>query len=298
MKKRRGRRSFWWWSWLLLLVAGGFTAAGFYIGQKKWENAPKDYQATALVSFHVRAPFVGLGVAATTPSGFATSNELAVMREIRSDEALADFISEMDLAEKWGLGSQEAIEALRPAIQLDLDKTTQQLAIVVTRPDPQEASDLANAIASNVSTTIQAADEKAKAESNEALEVELEPFREAEVASRTALREALAERQIKIDPASGVDLGPYLFIPEVMSAKIEWDSAREVLGSTQQGQSQYLNYWARAVKPSVVTLRAEPPAGFVGPEVKPFQVEWSLYGLTIGLALGMLLSFACWKLFP
>ncbi len=42
----------------MALATIGGTVGGFFMGKKEWENAPKEYLATAKLSFHVRAPFV------------------------------------------------------------------------------------------------------------------------------------------------------------------------------------------------------------------------------------------------
>jgi len=108
----------------------------------------------------------------------------------------------------------------------------------------------------------------------------------------------LAEKGVEIELYPGVDLDAYALIPEVLSARLEWDSKREIFETTKQGQGEYASYWGRAVKPTFVTSKAEAPRGFVGPDVEPFQMQWGLYGLTAGLVIGSLLTLICWKLFP
>ena len=299
MKRRRGRRGFWWWSWLLALVTIGGVVGGFFFGKKQWEDAPKDYVSAATVSFHVRPPFVASGAGVQqTVSGIANLNEVAVMREIESDSVLSPLVTELDLSQKWGLGTDDAVAELREAIELDLNREKKELYVILTRPDPVESALIANGLADRIAPTIKAFDDQAKAEGVNKVDDELRPFLEAEADARATLKAALMAKDIKIDPEPGVDLGPYLFIPEVLAANLEWDSARENLETRRAEQGQYSSYWGRAVKPSIVMVRAEPPPTFSGPELKPFQVEWALYGLTTGLVVGSLLSLLCWKLFP
>jgi hypothetical protein len=169
---------------------------------------------------------------------------------------------------------------------------------MLTRPDPSVSALIANGLADRIAPTIKAFDDQAKAEGVKKVDAELRPFLEAEADARATLKAALMAKEIKIDPEPGVDLGPYLFIPEVLNANIQWDAARENLETRRAEQGQYSSYWGRAVKPSIVMVRAEPPPNFSGPDLKPFQMEWALYGLTTGLVAGSLLSLLCWKLFP
>jgi hypothetical protein len=125
-----------------------------------------------------------------------------------------------------------------------------------------------------------------------------QPLLDEEAAAKAKLKQALAAKGVNIDPGPGVDLGDYLYIPEVLDAKLEWDSTGEALKAIYDSQAEYRNYWAKTVKPSFVMAKAVAPPSFVGPDLQPFQVRWSVYGLTAGMVAGSLLMLICWKLFP
>ena len=131
------------------------------------------------------------------------------------------------------------------------------------------------------------------------LELELQPFVDEEVDARAKIKSALAENNIPIDPQPGMKIDEiYTVLPKVHDAMVEWDLAQRNLVERQSDQVQYTNYWKKSVRPSLVSENAVPALSFIGPELQPFQVEWSLYGLTLGLVVGSLLMLVCWKLFP
>lgn len=268
------------------------------MGKKEWEEAPKEFQTTAKLTFHTRSPFVASqsGVQASSNS-VANENESQVLREVLSDEILGEIVTKLDLAKKWGMAPAEVIMQLRSGVELDLTKERAELNVQVTLYDPAEAAEVANAIAEAVPGLIKVLDERNKVEGFKGLEMEVQPLVDEEFAALSRLKERLKENGITIEPGPGVDLGDYLFIREVLDAKVEWDAAREILASMSKGQAEYRNYWGRSVKPSFIAARAEPPGGFVGPAVEPFQIRWSVYGMTAGMMLGSILMLIFWKLF-
>jgi hypothetical protein len=300
MKRRRGRRVFWWWSWLLVLLTIGAVVGGFLHGKKRWEDAPKDFRSVATLSFHVRNPFVVPGQAAlVSTSRLADSNEAEVMREIESEVALTPIVTEFDLAQKWGIGTEDALTELRTSLELELDRGKDDLYVIVIRHDPAEAAQLANAVAKGVISRIKVIDERKKVEMAKKLELELQPFVDEEVDARAKIKSALAENNIPIDPQPGMKIDEiYTVLPKVHDAMVEWDLAQRNLVERQSDQVQYTNYWKKSVRPSLVSENAVPALSFIGPELQPFQVEWSLYGLTLGLVVGSLLMLVCWNLFP
>ena len=297
MKRRRGRRSFWWWSWLLLVTAVGGTLGGAMWGKKQWEEADKDYPSIAGVKVDIRAPFKGKKQK-QSPTGLANLNEAQVMQEIESHDNLSQFATELDLTQKWGLGLEEAVSELRASVDLDLNQRKQELSVQVVRPNPDEAAELANAIAKKVPEVIKTLDESNKAEGLKRLKLEIEPYHKAEEEARLTLKKALADIKVKLDPKPGIDLGIYMEVPAILDAKVEWDSAREASLKFATGQREFEQHWQRKLSPSVVTTPAIPALNFTGPEVQPFQVQFGLYGLTLGLFGGIILMAICWKLFP
>ncbi len=299
MKRRRGRRGFWWWSWLLALVTiAGVVGGGLY-GRKKWRDGPKDYLSTAKLSVHIRPPFVAKSARVEdVGSRLDNLNEEAVLRDLKSDEALRPIIDALDLTQAWGLGTDDALAELRSSIDLDHDRLVKELYVKVSRHDPEEAANVANLLADSVYGRVKVVDERQKLEGAKILKNELAPFIEAELEARMALKDAFAAKNIVIEPKPGMDVSAYLLDPDIRDAHLEWDSTRDTMAGVKDSQRAFESHWSRKVRPTVVTARAVPAPSFYGPEVEPIQMQWALYGLTGGMVLGSLLSLLCWKLFP
>jgi hypothetical protein len=299
MKKRRGRRGFWWWSWLLVLLTIGGVVGGFFYGKQKWEETPKEYVAYATLSFHVRDVFVSSksGIQQNSTE-VADANESEVLRQVKSEESLKGIALDLDLANKWGASPSDVVPQLRTGLDLDLDQLSGQLTVGARLNDPQEAADFANAVAAAVPELIKRIDEENKKEGLEQLSRDSQPLLDEVAAAKGKLKAALAAKGVNIEPGPGVDLGDYLYIPEVLDAKLDWDSTNDALKAIYDSQGEYRNYWAKSVKPSFVMAKAIAPPSFVGPDLQPFQVRWSVYGMTAGMVLGSLLMLICWKLFP
>lgn len=299
MKRRRGRRGFWWWSWLLVLAIAGGVGGGYVYGERRWEEAPKEFIAAAQVSFKVRDPFISRKVGVDIPtSEVADANEMAVLRQVQSEEVLSEVVAALDLAGKWGMEAAEAIGRLRILLEFDLDQETDELKVLVRLNDPVEAAATANAVAGMIPEIIQDLDEVQKENAFQLLEAEAQPVLDREAEARNSLQRALETNGINIKLVPGVDLGPYRYIQEVLTTQVAWDSAQDDVKDLLSDQAEYRTYWQKSLTPSILIAKAEPPALPVGPDVKPFQVRWSTYGLTAGLILGSLLMLACWKLFP
>lgn len=299
MKKRRGRRGFWWWSWLLIVLTIGGVVGGFFYGKQKWDEAPKEYVAYAALSFHVRDVFRstqnGLEVGSI---GVADANESEVLRNVKSEESLKEIAQNLDFANQWGVSQNEAILQLRGGLDLDLDQVSDQLAVAARLTNSQEAADFANAVATEIPKLIKRLDEKNKKEAMEQFSRDAQPLVDENITAKEKLKESLTAKGVKLEPGPGVDLGDYLYIPEVLDAKLEWDSTSDALKEIYESQSEYRSYWSKTVRPSFVMTKASAPPNFVGPNLQPFQARWSVYGMTAGLVVGSLLMLTCWKLFP
>ncbi|YCM45372.1 hypothetical protein V2O64_04965 [Verrucomicrobiaceae bacterium 227] len=297
MKRRRGRRGFWWWSWLLALITIGTTVGGYFYGKKRWEDAPKDYVAVAVVSVDIRKPFAVLGVEVAA-TGLLNENESRMVREIESSEGLKPIVESLGLAKKWAMSVDEATTHLRSSIDLNLDSGSKELSVVVTRHDPEESAEIANAVARAVPGRIEAADEKMVEAESAKLKAEIQPYIKDVEESRLALKAAFEANNIPIDPREGLDVGPYNQIPAVVSANLAWVEALDFHRVAVKGQSEISSYLDRGIKPSFVKEAAVPPTRISGPALEPFQLQTGLYGLTLGLLVGSLLMFIFWKLFP
>ncbi len=299
MKKRRGRRGFWWWSWLLIALTIGGVVGGFFYGKKKWEEAPKEYVAYATLSFHVRDVFVSSQNELQTGSTeVADANQSEVLRNVKLEESLKGIALNLDFANQWGMTQNEAVIRLRGGLDLDLDQATDQLTVEARLNDSQDTADFANAVAAEIPNLIKRLDEKKKKEAMEQFSQDSQPLVDENLNAKEKLKESLAAKGVKLEPGPGVDLGDFLYIPEVLDAKLEWDSTSDALKALYDNQSEYRNYWSKLVSPSFVMAKATPPPSFVGPSLQPFQARWSVYGMTEGLVVGSLLMLICWKLFP
>ncbi|MFT6861556.1 MAG: hypothetical protein ACJAVK_000108 [Akkermansiaceae bacterium] len=272
---------------------------GFFVGKKQWDDAPKEYLATAKLSFHVRDPFVpaksGVEISA---SAVADKNEAQVLRETKSEDVLGEIAKELGLAQKWGMSPADSITKVRTGLELDLNKERDELSIKTTLNDPVIAAEVANVVAAALPPRIKSIDERNKVESFRQMEIEAQPFVDRELEAMATLKKQLLANGVTIEPGPEVDLGDFLFIREILDAKLEWDAAREILAITRTGQDEYQKYWAKPIKPSFLGEKAAAPPSFVGPALKPYQSRWSVYGLTMGMVVGLLLSLVCWKLFP
>lgn len=283
---------------MALVTILGVLGGGFY-GRKKWADGPKDYYSIAKLSVHIRPPFVAKAAKLDdVGSRLDNLNEEAVLRDLKSDETLAPVIEAFDLAQAWGLGTDDALTELRSSVDLEHDRLDKELRVRVSRHDPVEAANIANMIADGVYERIKVVDERQKLEGARILEQELTPFLEAEEDARMALKEAFAAKKINIDPKPGMDVSAYLLEPSIRDAHLEWDTARETMIGVKDSQRAFESHWSRKLRPTIVTDKAVPATFFYGPQVEPIQMQWALYGLTFGLIVGSLLSLLCWKLFP
>ncbi|MDB4265333.1 hypothetical protein N9891_01205 [bacterium] len=298
MKRRRGRRGFWWWSWLLALITIGGVVGGFFYGQKRWEEAPKDYISWATASVHIRPPFKVKGATADDANRLEDLSEEALLRDLKSEEVMEGIVADLDLSQRWALGTADAVADLRSSIDLDYDRLANTLDVIVTRHEPKEAAEIANLLAGGVGARIKVVDEQQKLEAAEQQKVELQPFVDEEVRTRTALKNAFKKKGITFDPKPGLDVSVYLLDPDLKIAYIEWDTTLQNLNGVKVDQGDFERHWGRSIRPTIVTEKAFAPPSFSGPAVEPFQMQWSLYGLTLGLVCGSLLSLICWKLFP
>ncbi len=299
MKRRRGRRGFWWWSWLLALVTIAGVVGGFFYGKKLWQDGPKDYLSSAKVSIHIRPPFVAKS-AKLDDSGSRLNNitEEAVLRDIKSDEALAPIVTTLGLSKAWGLGTDDAVATLKSSVELDHERLMNELYVRVSRHDPVEAAQIANLIADGIYERVKTVDQQQKVEGEKKLELELQPFVQAEAEARVALKDALVAKGFAAEPEPGLGERPYLLDPIIRDAQLEWDSSRETLVGLKASQRAFENHWSKSVRPTIVVEKAVPAPGFYGPAAEPIQMQWALYGLTFGLILGSILSLICWKFFP
>ena len=281
----------------MFLVAIGGTLGGVFYGRQEWDKADKEYPAFASVKTDIRAPFKGNNLK-ESPTGIANANESQLMKEIESRSALSKIAADLNLPQKWALGLDEVIAALRSSLDLNLDQKDSLMEVAIVRPDPNEAAEIATAIAKMIPDVIKALDTSNKSAGLERLKLEAEPYNQTEADARQALKQALLDIKVNLEPTPGMDLNIYMTVPAVAEAKEYWDTVRETKIAFDLSQGEYTRYWQKPLKPSFVSSPATPAPNFTGPEIQPFQVQFGLYGLTLGLFGGIVLMAICWKLFP
>lgn len=279
-------------------MAAGFTAGGFFYGEKQWEKAPKEYVATAKCSFQVRPPIRGTGAGSEGGVIGSSSDEVEVIRQSQSHEALMEVVSQLELAQKSGVPDVDLANQLLSLVMIEHDREARELLISVTWSNPEEAAAIANEVASAVPKRIVSVDQEKKGRFFQSLDEELEPYFEREKARAAELVNELAKKGITVTLQPGVNLDAYLDVPEILAAKLAWDAALKEVDEARSQQTEFSNYWNRPLRPSMVTMRAEPPQFISGPELRGFQIDWAVYGVTTGILLGLILMVACWKLFP
>jgi hypothetical protein len=281
----------------LFLTAVGGTLGGAFYGKQEWEKADKEYPASAIVKTAIRAPFKGNNLK-ESPTGITNVNESQVIKEIESHAALSKIVADLNLTQKWALGLDDVIATLRSSLDVNLDQQDKMMEVAIVRPDPNEAAEIATAIAKLVPDVIKALDASNKSAGLERLKLEAEPYNQTEGDARQALKQALLNIKVNLEPTPGMDLNIYMTVPAVAEAKEYWDTVRETKIAFDISQGEYSRYWQKPLKPSFVSSPAMPAPNFTGPEMKPFQVQFGLYGLTLGLFGGIVLMTICWKLFP
>ncbi|MDB4334514.1 hypothetical protein N9984_03555, partial [Akkermansiaceae bacterium] len=82
MQRRKTRKGFWWWSWLLIFFAAGGTGGGWFVGEKLWEKAPKDYVSTAVLKVDITPPYVAPEAQGFVVSGLVNEEETQVLSNL------------------------------------------------------------------------------------------------------------------------------------------------------------------------------------------------------------------------
>jgi hypothetical protein len=275
----------------------GGTLGGAFYGKQEWEKADKEYPASAIVETNIRAPFKGNNLK-ESPTGIANVNESQVIKEIESHATLSKIAADLNLTQKWELGLDDVITTLRSSLDVNLDQQDKMMEVAIVRPDPNEAAEIATAIAKMIPDVIKALDASNKSAGLERLNLEAEPYNQTEADARQALKQALSNIKVNLEPTPDMDLNIYMTVPAVAEAKEYWDTVRETKIAFDISQGEYGRYWQKPLKPSFVSRAATPAPNFTGPEIQPFQVQFGLYGLTLGLFGGIALMTICWKLFP
>ncbi|MGC6426674.1 MAG: hypothetical protein ACON5H_06715 [Akkermansiaceae bacterium] len=299
MQRRKTRKGFWWWSWLLVLFVAGGAGGGWFVGQKLWEQAPKQYRSTAKLRAYVIPDYLGSGSNLAMES-VRDGTAGKVLLDLESVEFLTSLAQSEALAldKRWGLPLPAVIKELRESILLEYTKD-KELFITLEREIPEEAEEIANYMAALALERIEFLNSELSRKGMEGVESRLSIYLEAVSDSHAEYAAILrAKAGVDIDPKPGMDLNDYNeYGKPVIDAQVKWQEALDDLEDARREFSSEISHWKRKILPSSILENAELPIGIHGPKVEPFQTRGAIGGLSLGICLGLLMMLMCWKLF-
>ncbi|MGJ8696020.1 MAG: hypothetical protein ACSHYF_06865 [Verrucomicrobiaceae bacterium] len=293
MQRRKRKKGFWWWSWLLVLFAVGGTGGGWFVGEKLWEQAPKQYRSTAKLRVDILPPFGN----ATGISGIRNSSESAALRDLESIDFLTVLGRELELGQRWGASEPEVIEMLRDAIKLELSEQ-KELFITIERDSPEEAQEIVNYMAPLAIERLAYFHSENKKAGLAKVDELLAFYIDAVEDARAEYAAALRAKGVKIDPKPGMDLSAYNeFGEEISEPQVAWQSALDELAEQRKDMSPQLLHWEKKVLPATILAEGELPSRISGPDKEPYQTRGAVAGISLGILFGLLGMFVFWKLF-
>lgn len=296
MKYRRGRRGFWWWTWLLVLFVLADVYGGRMLAEKKWAAMPKEYQASSILMVKARPAFTA-SAAGTNVTGIAAS-ELSLIAAIRDQSALARVAQRLNLPAKWKMNPDEVIRVLRAGIETISRGDEGEVGIRATMHSAEDAKNVANMAADVGAERVTEVLVEERGRALLGLDEDVTALEKIVTEARDKLAEALAKKGVNVTltPKSDIkDLRLYFEDPNVQGLAMAWDHQRQLVPDLEREQSVMRTYWSRTLVPPSVLKRAELPQHPSGPDKAPFLRDGSLYGLIIGLVLGLIAMFLCWK---
>lgn len=296
MKHRRGKRGFWWWTWLLVLFVLAGVFGGRMIAEKKWAELPKEYQASAILVVKGRPPFKASAGGTSITS--VSLSELSLIAAIRDQNALARVAQRLDLPSQWKENPDEVIRVLRAGLETNSRGDEGEVGIRATMHNAKDAKDVANTAAEIGAERISEVLEEERGRALLALDEEVSAVEKEVSKYRDRLTEALAAKGVNVTltPNSDIqDLRLYFEDPNVQSLAMDWDHRRQRAPELKREQSVMRTYWNKTLVPPTIMQRAGLPQQPSGPDKAPLLRDGSLYGLILGLVLGLGAMLLCWK---
>ena len=121
--------------------------------QTFWQRLTGQYESTARIRVQKDGPAIlGMSTPSVATTGYDPYFIQTTFEIIQSDRVLSNVVAKMDLYTKWAnsgekLDSSEATAMLKRRLDLSAVPNTELIAIGVKDSNPQEAADLANAVA-------------------------------------------------------------------------------------------------------------------------------------------------------
>ncbi|MDB4354225.1 hypothetical protein N9Z02_02865 [Akkermansiaceae bacterium] len=298
MQRRKTRKGFWWWTWLLVLFTAGGTIGGWFVGQKLWEKAPKDYVSSAVLKVDIVPPYIDSKATKSFEGigGVLNDEELKVLKSLDSISFLTIMGEHYNLWERWGVDQNEGIKKLRDALQFDLNEN-RELSIQATQHSPEDALELAKFAVETAVPGLEQLAEARKAEGLAAMEADLEVAQQQADDATAELAAAIKVMGATVEPREGMNLDPYMIEPSVLQARVAWDSALGYLKERKRALLPMKMHWERKVKTAMVVEAPELPMRISGPQKEPFQTRGAVAGVSLGIIFGLLSMLMCWKLF-
>ncbi|MDB4318768.1 hypothetical protein N9916_00235 [Akkermansiaceae bacterium] len=296
MQRRKTRKGFWWWSWLLIFFAAGGTGGGWFVGEKLWEKAPKDYVSTAVLKVDITPPYVAPEAQGFVVSGLVNEEESQVLSNLKSVYFLKVIGEHADAWQRWGVDEADGVDLLRRSISFEMLES-KELEIKVTQQSPEDALHLATAV---VEKTINGLSELADQRTEAGLELlakELSSSEQVVSDAKAELVAAIKNTGATINPTPSMNLDAYMVDEDALYAKIAWDRALEEFDARERKLRPMQRHWERKVRLAVVVQVPELPTEISGPLKEPYQTQGAVAGVTVGLLLGLLAMLGCWKLF-
>lgn len=296
MQRRKTKKGFWWWSWLLIIFIAGGTVGGWFVGQKLWDIAPKEYRSTAKLRAYILPAFLGSG-GNMAPSSQRDSSEMKVLRDFESVEFLTILAQDLKLGDRWGVSQPETIKELRNSILLDLNKE-KELFITIQRDNPEEAAEIVNYMAPLAIERLEYLNGQLSKTGLAGIEAQLALFNQAVSDSHSDYVSLLRANGVDIVPEPGMNLNVYNeFGEDVLRAQVTWAEAVDDLKEERKDFGLETSHWKRKILPSSVLMNGEVPMKIHGPKVEPYHTRGAIGGLSLGILFGLLAMLMCWKLF-
>lgn len=282
----------------MLFVAAGVFGGRKY-GEKQWAAQEKEFEARSVLMVKARPAFrAATGEGETVASIGSTT--LSLIGAIRDEPALAAVAQELDLVNAWGVSAEEVMRRLREQVVTSSQGNEGQVAIRATANSAEGARDLVNTAAEKGAERIAQVLEEERGRALLALDTEVGGAQEREEEARTNLTETLEKNhKVKLHLTATTNLSDLQIYmvgdPAVTEAAMNWDRWRSQVSEQEKNQAALRRHWNQDVPKPVILEPAMTPSGPSGPDKAPFVRDGSLYGLILGLVLGMGAMLLCWK---
>lgn len=267
------------------------------MGEKLWEETPKQYRSTAKLRVFVIPDYLGSGTKRGI-SGVRDGTAGKVLLDLESVEFLTDLAQDkvMNLEKRWELPLGDVIKELRKSILLDYTKD-KELYLTLERGHPSEAQEIANYMAVLAVERIEFLNSELKKAGMASVDSRISIYTQAVEDSHAEYVAVLRANGVNINPKPGMNLNAYNeFGEEVINAQVMWQESLDDLKDARREFMSEISHWEQKLLPSSVLENAALPTEVYGPQIEPYQTRGAIGGLSLGICLGLLMMLICWKL--